>query len=545
MSMLFLAIIPCQLVLCMTQIKGGEWEGYSFLEASGLEEGVGRSVALGPPVAGAGATVFCRWVDTAASSTTPVYGLFELPNLNPIWEVTPNQPLTSALAACPVRDFDGDGVDDLLVGNEAMGVVQVFSGASGVILHSVSGSAGSGFGQEVLQLADCDFDGVNDWAILASRELPPNGSVAGRIYIYSGVTGAPVRVLDPGDSQKGIGTTLADAGDWDGDGVGDIALFDIVGDWQYGRGLLIRSGLDGQILRDWATSSFANAILPITDIDGDGLPEFATGNKYETSSSGVSNSGAVHLYLSCEDTHSWKSEGNRDNEVFGVQLSVVQDLDFDGIPDLLAASHIAGVNGQAQVGYVKVLSTAGGERIRRITGIQEDERFGEGMIGFHHLGERFICVGSPGWIPANDPLAEGKMQVLRFNEWATADKSAISASAGGTVWFNVDFPDGAAGNLCFPLVSRVGLGTTPVLGVDVSLANGPLMRKGLATGYPFLSQRVALLGFNGDWTIQFTLPPISAISQTQELFVVFFQTPLPVLHGEGNVSYPIRLLIQP
>ncbi len=115
------------------------------------------------------------------------------------------------------EDVNGDGVPDYAVCTALQNLVEVFSGADGSLIHSLTNSGAFQFGRNLDLCGDLNNDGKSE--ILAN-----DGSGNGRVWIYSGAEGT---VLDDllGDAQQdqfGWGmTSLADA---DADGIPDIAV---------------------------------------------------------------------------------------------------------------------------------------------------------------------------------------------------------------------------------------------------------------------------------------------------------------------------------
>jgi hypothetical protein len=99
-----------------------------------------------------------------------------------------------------VVDYDGDGIDDLLVGAPrsspgglvVAGVAEVFSGAGAVRLFSFAGTQTfDRFGTSVAGIGDLSGDGVPD--LLVGRPLVG----AGVAYLYSGSGGTLLQSIPP------------------------------------------------------------------------------------------------------------------------------------------------------------------------------------------------------------------------------------------------------------------------------------------------------------------------------------------------------------
>ncbi|MEV4175577.1 hypothetical protein [Nonomuraea sp. NPDC049709] len=125
---------------------------------------------------------------------------------------------TTAVACAGVADFDGDGVDDVAVGDpfadEQKGAVHVLSGGK-VVPVSVPGlAAGDGFGWSV-RLAQVNGDACADLVIGAPYADVDGAEDAGAAYVvYGGGTTPPQRLAPPQPQQFAhFGWSLAARGD--------------------------------------------------------------------------------------------------------------------------------------------------------------------------------------------------------------------------------------------------------------------------------------------------------------------------------------------
>lgn len=178
--------------------------------------------------------------------------------------------------AAGVGDVDGDGAPDYAVGAKGAGpsdrgACYVFSGADGSLLHTLlADDTGIQFGQFFVgSVGDFDGDGTQDIYV---------GDYAdSRAYVFSGADGSQL-FNHEAPANEGLGCGRG-AGDVDGDGHADLA----VGSYTYNSGngtgrVSIFSGCDGRLLRTITSDRGANEQLGfdavgLGDLDGDGLPE--------------------------------------------------------------------------------------------------------------------------------------------------------------------------------------------------------------------------------------------------------------------------------
>ena len=143
--------------------------------------------------------------------------------------VIPDPQFGSLVASTP--DLNNDGHFEILVAS-GQGV-SVVSSATGAILRVIFGpSDAGGFGQALASCPDADGDGTADIVISApltarAATAPLRGMVAecGRVYLYSGKTGALLRVLNGAVLAGGrFGASVAGVPDLTGDGRGDVIV---------------------------------------------------------------------------------------------------------------------------------------------------------------------------------------------------------------------------------------------------------------------------------------------------------------------------------
>jgi hypothetical protein len=205
-------------------------------------------------------------------------------------------------------DLDGDGYPDVLVGYESNSELVIFHGsAAGIdasnpttLRHSGTGWS-SGWGSSAAGVGDVDGDGYDD--LLVGTDSDPMWSEAEVAYLYLGSPVGPDPASEIAFSENTIatyyGSSVAGAGDVNGDGLGDLlvgAPYPGSGQWPDGAALLYLGGsAEPQVLEsaqshDWQL--FGYALDGGGDANGDGWPDAVVAT---TADSGTD--GAGHLFF--------------------------------------------------------------------------------------------------------------------------------------------------------------------------------------------------------------------------------------------------------
>src|SRR5262245_32521620 len=293
-------------------------------------------------------------------------------------------------ALAGIGDLDGDGLPDLAVGanydddgGTNRGAIYLLRlNADGTVrlttkISSTQGGflgplrANDEFGRAITSLGDLDSDGVIDLAVGAPTDstggsrrgavwilfLNRDGTVKRHVKIASGMGGFTGRLKN----LDWWGFSLANLGDFDGDGVTDLAVgaaLDDDGAVNAGAAWLLYLRSDGTVKEHRKISmlsggftgalefpdQFGTSVAPLGDLNGDGVTELAVGAVKD--GDGGAERGAVYvLFLTPLGTvafhqkisnleGNWPARTLNNWDWLGSALAPLGDFDGDGFPDV-------------------------------------------------------------------------------------------------------------------------------------------------------------------------------------------------------------------
>jgi hypothetical protein len=341
-----------------------------------------------------------------------------------------------------IGDFDGDGVEDFIVGAEGFNN----TGAAWLVLMNEDLTVKSKtllsaaiplndrdyFGSAVAYIGDLDGDGVKDIAI-GARGDDTGGNSFGAIYVLFMNADGTVRTgkkissastgFAPGDftPNGNFGTSLAYMGDnklavgangYD-DFKGSVWLLSLNNQGE----ILEKNRIASDEITDLsAFDAFGSSVAAGKDLDGDGTNDLVVGAPLNDAGAG-SGTGAIYLirmnedlsiksYTKIDSNHSLLSGKLSDYDQFGNAVCLVGDIDKSGFPDVVVGAYQADDENIASGAVFVLLMGEGGEavQLQKISNTEGDpdfsipqySQFGSAlapMSDFNNNGVPGIAVG--------------------------------------------------------------------------------------------------------------------------------------------------------
>lgn len=285
-----------------------------------------------------------------------------------------------ALSVAAAGDVNGDGYADVVVGAPAFDGGLTDEGRAFVYLGSAAGLSASAawtaegnqsaasFGTAVASAGDVNGDGYADLLVGASRF--DNGSTnEGQAFVYlggaSGLSASAAWTAQGNQANAELGTSVASAGDVNGDGYADVIigapLFDNL-QIDEGRAFVYFGGASGlSASAVWTAESnqtaaeFGGSVASAGDVNGDGYADVIVGAERFTLSN--PGEGRVTVYhgsaTGLPPVSSWSAHGGQTDANFGNSVASAGDVNGDGFADVVVGA-FAFDNGEANEGRAVV-----------------------------------------------------------------------------------------------------------------------------------------------------------------------------------------------
>lgn len=248
-------------------------------------------------------------------------------------------------------DVNADGVPDFMVGAvqwsaqsgapSGPGYATVYSGSTGAALHKFSGvTTGDWFGSSVASAGDIDGDGRPD-LMVGARLDDTTWFDSGSVSIFSGVTGTLLR-FHAGADGDWLGMAVDSAGDVNGDGRSDYLISAPRKDFIYSDqgAVYLHSGLNGavlQLFRGGINDQLGWSIATLGDVSGDGFPDFVFGSPSD--STHQTACGGAFVHSGANGQLLYQMNGSDALDLFGTAVAAAGDINLDGVPDMIVGAY--------------------------------------------------------------------------------------------------------------------------------------------------------------------------------------------------------------
>jgi hypothetical protein len=201
-----------------------------------------------------------------------------------------------------------------------------------------------------------------------------------------------------------FGSSIASAGDVDGDGTDDYIFgtpYASPGGLGGAGSAFVYSGTDHSLLFRWngyaALDAFGHSVCGAGDVNNDGYHDLIVGAN-RTSHFGLFHTGSAYVYSGADGSLLYQWDATNSFDRFGDCVATAGDVNNDGFDDVLVGAPWADPNGVTNAGSVFVYSGATGTALFQWNGTEAFDEFGKSVASANDFnGDGFfdILVGAP------------------------------------------------------------------------------------------------------------------------------------------------------
>ena len=263
-------------------------------------------------------------------------------------------------------DVNGDGFADVIVGapfydngQDAEGTAFVYFGGAGVFnttpdAQLESNQVDARMGTSVAGAGDVNGDGFAD-VIVGAYQYDNGQDAEGAAFVYFGGAGAfdttPDAQLESNQVLAEMGISVAGAGDVNGDGFADVIvgahLFDNGQDAEgaafvyFGGAGAFDTTPDAQLESNQASAELGTSVAGAGDVNGDGFADVIVAARFYDN--GQTDEGAAFIYFggvgAFDTTFDARVESNQPDAELGNSVAGAGDVNGDGFADVIVGAY--------------------------------------------------------------------------------------------------------------------------------------------------------------------------------------------------------------